>query len=311
MNRRFSATSNGPPAVIKSQPVLKPTASRGASARLRPIDLASLRRELKREVQRRQDLQKSLASSQRHYDELLKRSARMEEHLRRLSHEILSAQEEERKRISRELHDEIGQILTAVNVKLAALRVESANNTTGIETKIAVTQRLVERSMNSVHQFARQLRPPLLDDLGLIPALRSSMKEFTKRTRVRIQFTAFAAVERLSSDKRTVLFRVVQEALTNVAKHARARAVRVSIVKLRGTVRMEIHDDGRSFSVERELAAVRIHGLGLLGMRERVEMVGGSFVVESAPGSGTIVRAEIPFGESRRRPTRAPKRGRS
>ena len=311
MSRRWNATSNGLPGVVKSRPVVKPTASRGASVRLRSVDLASQRRELKREVQRRQDLQKSLASSQRRYDELLERSARMEEHLRRLSHEIMSAHEEERKRISRELHDEIGQILTAVNVKLATLKVESANNTTGMEKKIAITQRLVERSMNSVHQFARQLRPPLLDDLGLIPALRSSMKEFTKRTRVPIQFTAFAAVERLSSDKRTVLFRVVQEALTNVDKHARARAVRVSIVKLRRTVRMDIHDDGRSFSVARALAPVRIHGLGLLGMRERVEMVGGCFIVESAPGKGTTVRAEIPFGESRPRSTRAPKRGRS
>jgi signal transduction histidine kinase len=169
----------------------------------------------------------------------------------------------------------------------------------------------LERSMNTVHRFARQLRPPLLDDLGLIPALRSSMKEFTKRTRVPIQFTAFAGIERLSNDKRTVLFRVVQEALTNVDKHARARSVSVSIVKLRGTVRMDIHDDGRSFSVERVLSVVRTQRLGLLGMRERVEMVGGIFTVESAPGQGTTVRAEIPFGSSRTRSTRAPKRDRA
>jgi signal transduction histidine kinase len=201
--------------------MLKSVVSRKTDVRLGSVELASLRRQLKQEVILREGVQKSLTSSKRHYDELLEKSARMQEHLRRLSHEILSAHEEERKKISRELHDEIGQILTAVNVKLAALRVQSANNATGLEKKIAVTQRLVERSMNTVHRFARQLRPPLLDDLGLIPALRSFMKEFTKRTRIVIHFTAFAEIERLDSDKRTVLFRVVQEALTNVDKHAR------------------------------------------------------------------------------------------
>jgi signal transduction histidine kinase len=196
--------------------------------------------------------------------------------------------------------------LTAVNVKLAALTVESAANNAGLRKKIASTQRLVERSMNTVHRFARQLRPALLDDLGLIPALRSFMKGFTKRTRIPIQFTAFAGIERLDGDKRMVLYRVAQEALTNVDKHARAGSVSVSIVKLRGMVSMEIHDDGRSFSVERVLAAVRIERLGLLGMRERVEMVGGSFTIESARSKGTTVRAEIPFGGGRRLSRRGP-----
>jgi len=282
------------------------TAVRSATLRPRGAELASIRRQLRKEIGLREDVQKALASSKRHYDELLEKSGRMQEHLRRLSHEILSAHEEERKKISRELHDQIGQTLTAVNVKLAALKVESAANTKGLKQRIASTQRLVERSMNTVHRFARQLRPPMLDDLGLIPALRSSMKEFTKRTRIPIHFTAFAGIERLDSDKRTVLYRVAHEALANVAKHAHARSVSVSIVKVRGDVRMDIHDDGRSFPAERVLAAVRVQRLGLLGMRERVEMVGGSFAVESAPGKGTTVRAQIPFNGGRRRATRAP-----
>jgi two-component system sensor histidine kinase DegS len=311
VSRRLNATSNGLPRMIKTQPALKSVASRNVGLRVRSVELISLRRELKQEIRLRQDVQKSLASSKRHYDELLERSARMQEHLRRLSHEILSAHEEERKKISRELHDQIGQTLTAVNVKLAALMVESAANTAGLKKKIASTQRLVERSMNTVHRFARQLRPPLLDDLGLIPALRSFMKGFTKRTRILIHFTAFAGIERLDNDKRTVLYRVAQEALTNVDKHARAGSVNVSIVKLRSTICMEIHDDGKSFSVERVLADLRIQRLGLLGMRERVEMVGGSFTIESARGKGTTVRAEIPFGGSRPRSTRAPKWSRS
>ena len=156
--------------------------------------------------------------------------------------------------------------------------------------------------MNIVHQFAGQLRPPALDDLGLIPALHSYMKDFAKRTGLPIRFTSFTRgrIEQLDSDKRTVLYRVAQEALTNVARHAQASLVKVSIQKLRGVIRMEIKDNGKSFEVQGVLSAKRNKGLGLLGMRERVEMVGGRFAVESAPGKGTTIRAEIPFGNGTR-----------
>ena len=153
--------------------------------------------------------------------------------------------------------------------------------------------------MTVVHRFARELRPPLLDDLGLTPALHSYVKSFTKQTRIPIHVTAFAAVEQLDSDKRTVLYRIAQEALANVAKHAEASLVEVSIQRLQKVVRMEIHDNGKSFQVQRVLFAKRITRLGLLGMRERAEMVGGSFTVESSPGKGTTIRTEIPFGNGR------------
>ncbi len=194
--------------------------------RRRTVELAAIRRQLKREIARRKAVEEALKKSEQHYGQLLEKSRHMQEHLRRLSHQILSAQEEERKKISRELHDEIGQTLTAINVKLATLKKEATVNTKGLKKKIASTQRLVEKSMNIVHRFARELRPPLLDDLGLIPALHSFMKGFTKRTGIPVHFTAFAAVEQLDSDKRTVLYRVAQEALTNVAKHAHASRVK-------------------------------------------------------------------------------------
>jgi len=263
--------------------------------RQRTGELAAVQRQLKREIDRHRAAQEALKRSKRHYGELLEKSRRMQEHLRRLSYEILSAQEEERKRISRELHDEIGQTLTAINVKLATLKKEATDSTTELKQRIASTQRLVERSMNTVHRFARELRPSLLDDLGLIPALRSYMEAFTKRTHIRVHFTTFAAVEQLESDKRTVLYRVAQEAFTNVAKHAHASLVEVRIRRLRGVVLLEIHDNGKSFQVERVMNAKRIKRLGLLGMRERVEMVGGSLTIESAPGAGTTIRAQIPF----------------
>jgi signal transduction histidine kinase len=175
------------------------------------------------------------------------------------------------------------------------LKKEAAINTNTLDRNIARTQRLVEKSVEVVHQFARELRPAVLDDLGLIPALHSFMKSFTARTGVRTHLTAFAEVEKLDIARRTVLYRVAQEALTNVARHAKASRAEVSIQKLDGAARMEIKDDGKSFQVERILHDNGNKRLGLLGMRERVEMVGGAFAVESAPGQGTTVRVEMPF----------------
>jgi signal transduction histidine kinase len=212
-----------------------------------------------------------------------------------LSRQILSAQEEERKEISRELHDVIAQTLTGINIRLAALKKEAAVNTSGLDRNIARTQRLVEKSVNIVHQFARELRPAVLDDLGLIPALHSFTKTFAARTGVHTHLTAFAGVEQSETAKRTVLFRVAQEALNNVARHAQASKAEVIIQKLPGCISMRIKDDGKSFEVEDVMRYRGSKRLGLLGMRERVEMVGGAFSIESAPGQGTTVRVEIPF----------------
>ena len=154
--------------------------------------------------------------------------------------------------------------------------------------------------MDIVHRFARDLRPTVLDDLGLIPALHSFMKSFAQRTGVRAHLTAFAAVEKMDPAKRTVLFRVAQEALTNVARHAQASRVEVSIQKLSGRVCMKVKDDGKSFQVQRVLHAKGNKHLGLLGMRERLEMVGGSLGIESARGKGTTIQAHIPLANSAR-----------
>src|SRR5206468_2392078 len=116
--------------------------------------------------------------SEQHYGQLLEQSLQMQEQLRRLSRQLLSAQEEERKKISRELHDVIAQTLTSINVRLATLKREAAVNTKGIEENIARTQELVQRSVDIVHRFARELRPTVLDDLGLIPAVHTFLKAF-------------------------------------------------------------------------------------------------------------------------------------
>ena len=145
---------------------------RAEAAQRRNEVLAASNRKLEREIARRQTVEKALKKSEQHKSRLLEQSRHMQEQLRHLSHQLLSAQEEERKRISRELHDVIAQTLTGINVHLATLKMTAASNPKGLEQNIARTQRLVEHSVNIVHQFARELRPAVLDDLGLIPALQ-------------------------------------------------------------------------------------------------------------------------------------------
>jgi signal transduction histidine kinase len=262
--------------------------------RQRSADLAISNRQLKREILRRKGVEESLRNSERHYGRLLEQSQQMQEQLRQLTRQLLLAQEEERKKISRELHDEIAQTLTGINVRLAALKTSAAHNTRGLQNKISSAQRMVEKSVDIVHRFARELRPTVLDDLGLIPALHSFVKGFSKQTGVHVRLTIFAGVEKLDNHRRTTLYRVAQEALTNVARHAQASVVELSIDKLPNGIGMKIKDDGRSFQVDRVLQAKKNKRLGLLGMRERVEMVGGNFAVDSAPGKGTTIRVQIP-----------------
>jgi len=263
--------------------------------RLRSADLAALDRQLKQEVAQRKVTEEALRKSEKHYGQLLLQSRRMQEQLRFLSRQLLLAHEEERKKISRELHDVIAQNLTGINVRLAALKKDAALNTTGLERSIGRTQKLVERSVNIVHRFARELRPTVLDDLGLIPALRAFLKSFTKQTGIRVNLSAFAEVEQVNGDKRTVLYRVAQEGLTNVARHAQASRVELNIRHLDGAICMSITDNGKGFRERRVLHAKKGQRLGLLGMRERLEMVGGNFTVSSQPGKGTTLLAHIPL----------------
>jgi PAS domain S-box-containing protein len=259
--------------------------------------LAASNLKLEQEIVRRRLVQESLKKSEQQQSLLLEQSRQMQEQLRKLSHRILHAQEEERRRISRELHDEIAQTLVSINSHLEALTRDAASNVRGLPQKIKQTQRQVARSVDIVHRFARQLRPPALDDLGLVAALHAFMKEFSKRTGIHVHFKTFTSgrIKQLNSATRTVFYRVAQESLTNVARHAMASRVEVSFEKLRGAICLKIKDDGKSFQAQRVMQSKHNPRLGLLGMRERLEMVGGTFGVESAPGKGTIIRAQIPF----------------
>lgn len=237
----------------------------------------------------------TIRKAQEEYRTLLLEAQAMQKRLRQLTHQIISAQEEERKKISRELHDDVVQTLVGINVELSALVHNNSGGVRTLKDKIAHTQRLVEKSVDSVHRFARELRPTVLDDLGLIPALHAFCNSLAERKKLKIKMTAFGGVEALESDKRTTLFRVAQEALTNIARHARATRVVLNITKVSGAIRMEIGDNGQSFAVAKVLQAKNPKRLGLVGMKERIEMVGGSLTIESTPGRGTTVRADIPF----------------
>jgi PAS domain S-box-containing protein len=266
----------------------------GAQRRLEVI--AATNRKLELEIARRQVVEQSLKQSEQQQTRLLEQSRSMQEQLRDLSRQVLQAQEDERKRISRELHDVIAQTLTGINIRLATLKKGAGLSPRDFVRDIELTQKLVENSVNIVHQFARELRPAVLDDLGLIPALHSFLKNFTAQTGIHTHLTAFAGLEELDASRRTILYRVAQEALTNVSRHAQASRVEVTIQEHADGIRMRINDNGKSFSVEHLLRGKGGKRLGLVGMRERLEMVGGRFEIASAPGQGTTVAAEIPWG---------------
>ncbi len=268
---------------------------RNATLRAHTAALARGNRRLENEVARRVAGQATIRRGREHYQTLFLESQVMQKKLQLLTRQIISAQEEERKEISRELHDHVVQTLVGINVELAALTKGTSEGLHNLKSKIARTQRLVENSVNAVHQFARELRPAVLDDLGLIPALHTYSKSLAARNKIKIHLTAFGGVESMTEKNRTVLFRVAQEALTNVVRHAQATEVRLDITRIPGAVRMEIADNGKSFAVRQTLLAKNRKRLGLLGMQERIEMVGGRLTIESAPGRGTTIRTEIPF----------------
>ena len=257
--------------------------------------LAATNRNLQREILDRRIAEAALKKSEERFRLLLSQSRVLEERLRKMAREMLKVQEDERRKISRELHDEVSQILLSINVQLTLFAKASATDPRGVRKAIGPMRRAVEKAVSIVHRFARELRPAMLDDLGLIPTLRSYIEDLPKKRGRVIRLKADTRVEVLENDSRTVLYRIAQEALTNAIKHSRASIVDISVLKTEASAALEVSDNGISFDVTRIASNEWQDCLGLTGMRERVEMVGGRFAVVSTPGIGTIVRAEIPF----------------
>ena len=210
--------------------------------------------------------------------------------LRRLTQNLSGAQEEERRSISRELHDQVGQMLTALGMELG--NVEEFRHTHGPEfaDHLGQAKRLTEDTLRSVRNMSAGLRPSLLDELGLAPALQWQGREFTKRSGVPVEMRLDGDLANLPDAHRTCIYRVVQEALTNSARHARAKSIRVTLHGGPEMLSLTVEDDGVGFDVRK----VRDRGIGLLGIEERVRELGGSVQLRSQLSAGTLLHCEIP-----------------
>lgn len=215
-------------------------------------------------------------------------SVRARSELQELSARLLTAQEEERKSISRELHDEVGQALSALLVETGNTAAMLPPGSDELRPHLDGIRRLAENCVGVIRNMALLLRPSMLDDLGLIPALEWQARETAKRTRMQVRVTAGEAADHLPDELKTCIYRVVQEALNNAARHARAGRVDIGVDASGPIVMVEITDDGQGFD------AARTRGLGLVGMEERVTHLGGRFAVESMPGRGVTVHVELP-----------------
>jgi signal transduction histidine kinase len=202
----------------------------------------------------------------------------------------VEAQEEERRSISRELHDEVGQALTGVLVEMANLStLIREGNMEAMAEKAAGIKHEVENSISVVRNMALLLRPSMLDDLGLIAALEWQAREVSKRSGVWVKVSADQVSEELPEEHKTCIYRVVQEGLHNCEQHASARHVEVAVRQEQDRLQLLIRDDGRGFDTRRE------RGMGLLGIEERVNHLGGSVTVDSTPGSGTSIEVVLPL----------------
>lgn len=221
----------------------------------------------------------------------------MTEALRGLAARVETVREEERTRISREIHDELGQTLTGVRMDLDRLEERLAKTTMpddereAIQGKIQSARGLVISSLDTSRRISRQLRPSVLDVLGLQAGIEWQLEEFRARTAIATSLVA-DDVSDLDENRSITLFRILQEALTNVARHAGAKSVRVRLVRIETGVILEVEDDGRGFLATDRPSS---RSLGLLGMRERAAMFGGNTTIRSEPGKGTVVEVRLPF----------------
>jgi signal transduction histidine kinase len=213
--------------------------------------------------------------------------------LQRLSAQLINAQEDERRSIARELHDEVGQVLTAIKVELAVAERALASRGDSVNV-LKDAQAIADGAIHTVRDLSHLLHPALLDDLGLPAAIDSYLRGFRKRHGLRMDLLHEDMSERLAPEIEAAGYRIVQEALTNVAKHAKAMCGRVYVQRLARTVLITIEDDGTGFDVFEMDAAGARKGLGLISMRERVSQLQGAMRIESAPGKGTRVTVELP-----------------
>jgi signal transduction histidine kinase len=271
---------------------------RRAEEAQRRLDVATASNgKLQLEIIRREGVEAALKQSEGNARRLLRESNKMQRQLRNISRRILQAEEDLRKEISRELHDQISQTLIGIKIHMTAFAKAAKKDPRNVIQSAAPIRRLVTKAVETVHRFAQDLRPAMLDEIGLITSLISYVRGFPKPKGLQIEFKAFAREVMLDHEKRTVLYRVAQEALVNVARHAKATKVVITVLSIPDGVCLEVADNGKSFDVKHVETSNSGKHLGLIGMRERVGMVGGKFSVESVNGTGTTVRAIVPLSK--------------
>jgi signal transduction histidine kinase len=211
--------------------------------------------------------------------------------LQQLSARLLEIEEEGRRKLSRELHDEIGQSLALLQIEISRAQTSLNGSSPGLRTHLDRARELAERTVQTIRNITGLLRPTLLDDLGLVPALQFQLEDFLRRSGIQCEFVEDAVADQLPDSVKTCVYRVVQEALHNCEKHSGARKVRVTVRQLPECLVTEIEDDGRGF----EPGMKRGTGLGLLGIRERAANAGGTLVIDSGPGRGARIALRIPL----------------
>ncbi len=210
---------------------------------------------------------------------------------KRLSEMLINFQEEEKKRVARELHDEIGQVLTAIKLSLGMTAKYHSKLEDSVLKELQEAIKLVDSAMGSIHRISARLRPEILDNFGLGPCIEHEVNFFSKRSRVDIKFVSEGLNSRLKPQKEIALYRVVQEALTNIIKHSKASKAEVNLTRRGNKVLLSIYDNGEGFEVTKLRNSP---GLGLLGMQERITFAGGSFKISSRSPRGTLLEIEMP-----------------
>ncbi len=223
--------------------------------------------------------------ARRRYTEIARNRADME----RLSARLVQAQEDERRALSRELHDEVGQSLGALLVDVSRLSSLLPPGDERLKGELGHLKSALEGALRSVRDIALLLRPSMLDDLGLVAALEWQAREISRRGNMEVEVTSEAVSEELPDEHKTCVYRVVQEALNNAGRHAGAAHARVHVRQAGGKLEVSVEDDGKGFD------PVTTKGLGLLGMEERVKRLGGKLTIHSQPGKGTALKAELPL----------------
>ena len=230
-------------------------------------------------------------------DKLNQELREREELLAELLDKVVTAQEDERQRIARELHDGTGQILTGLGLGLAAASDSVETNPTVASRQLTELKIINAQALQELHNIIGDLRPSVLDDMGLVPALKGQVRQFEERTNVATSFEISGRRRRVQPELETIIFRIGQEALTNIAKHAKANSVRVHIGYYDDCLKLTVTDDGLGFEPETILRPGEEHrtAWGLLGMQERVGLAGGICFIMSDPGKGTTIHVSVPI----------------